>query len=454
MENWRKLLDDRTGFWRYAFLRFLHDKSPQRASALSYTTLLAMVPFLAIALTVLSAFPVFDAWKDQISGLIFSNFLPQTGSEVADYLTGFLKNTGRMTAIGTIVLGFTAVMLLGSIETVMNDVFRVTTPRKLLSRLVVFWALITVGPLLLGLSLSLASYIFAMRHFVGGEALDAQIGQLGFLAPFFLSAIAFSLLFLGMPNRSVVLIDGIIGGVVAAFLFELLKKGFGLYVSTFPTYQTIYGAVAVVPIFLIWMYLTWMVILLGAQVAAARSEWRAARAAGLVPDPRGGLPGQTERLIAVLKLLEYLQNRFQQAEKPPTYRKLLHELKMGGRDLNWALAALRREKLIDRSEKHRWLLSGDLSRLKLGDLMGKLGLFLDQDRFLLVDVKSGWPMRVRDKLIELEDSRKGLLDVSIGELFQSPRPDDKVPEPLEKEDDDGKKRDREIDHNDMTSQID
>lgn len=454
MENWRKLLDDRTGFWRYAFLRFLHDKSPQRASALSYTTLLAMVPFLAIALTVLSAFPVFDAWKDQISGLIFSNFLPQTGSEVADYLTGFLKNTGRMTAIGTIVLGFTAVMLLGSIETVMNDVFRVTTPRKLLSRLVVFWALITVGPLLLGLSLSLASYIFAMRHFVGGEALDAQIGQLGFLAPFFLSAIAFSLLFLGMPNRSVVLIDGIIGGVVAAFLFELLKKGFGLYVSTFPTYQTIYGAVAVVPIFLIWMYLTWMVILLGAQVAAARSEWRAARAAGLVPDPRGGLPGQTERLIAVLKLLEYLQNRFQQAEKPPTYRKLLHELKMGGRDLNWALAALRREKLIDRSEKHRWLLSGDLSRLKLGDLMGKLGLFLDQDRFLLVDVKSGWPMRVRDKLIELEDSRKGLLDVSIGELFQSPRPDDKVPEPLEKEDDDSQKRDREIDHNDMTSQID
>ncbi|WP_085584907.1 YihY family inner membrane protein [Thalassospira mesophila] len=430
MVNWRKLLDDRTGFWRYAFMRFLHDKSPQRASALSYTTLLAMVPFLAIALTVLSAFPVFDQWKDQISGLIFSNFLPETGSEVADYLTGFLKNTGRMTAIGTVVLGFTAVMLLGSIETVMNDVFRVNSPRKLLSRLVVFWALITVGPLLVGLSLSMASYIFAMRHLIGGDALDAQIGQLGFLAPFFLSAIAFTLLFLGMPNRSVVILDGMAGGVVAAVLFEALKKGFGLYVSTFPTYQTLYGAVAVVPIFLIWMYLTWMVILLGAQVAAARSEWRAARAAGLVPDPRGGAPGHTERLIAVLKLLEYLQVRFQNADKPPSYRRLLRDLKMGGRDLNWALAALRRENLIERSEKHRWLLSGDLSRLKLGLLMSRLGLFLDPDRLLLVDVKSGWPLGVREKLMELEGTRKGVLDVSLSQLFESQRPDDKVPEPV------------------------
>jgi membrane protein len=431
MVNWRKLLDDRTGFWRYAFIRFLHDKSPQRASALSYTTLLAMVPFLAIALTVLSAFPVFDQWKDQIMGLVFSNFLPQTGSEVANYLSGFLKNTGQMTAIGTVVLGFTAVMLLGSIETVMNDVFRVNTPRKLLSRMVVFWTLITVGPLLLGLSLSIASYIFAMRHIIGGDALDAQIGQLGFLAPFFLSSVAFTLLFLGMPNRSVVILDGMAGGVVAAVLFEALKKGFGLYVSTFPTYQTLYGAVAVVPIFLIWMYLTWMVILLGAQVAAARSEWRAARAAGLVPDPRGVVPGHTERLIAVLKLLEYLQLRFQNAESPPSYRRLLADLKMGGRDLNWALAALRRENLIDRSEQHRWLLSGDLSRLKLGQLMTRLGLFLDHDRLLLVDVQSGWPGLVRDKLLLLEDARKGMLDVSVSELFQSPRPQDKVPKVLE-----------------------
>jgi membrane protein len=451
MVNWRKLLDDRTGFWRYAFMRFLHDNSPQRASALSYTTLLAMVPFLAIALTVLSAFPVFDQWKDQISGLIFSNFLPETGSEVADYLAGFLKNTGQMTAIGTVVLGFTAVMLLGSIETVMNDVFRVTTPRKLLSRLVVFWALITVGPLLLGLSLSMASYIFAMRHMIGGDALDAQIGQLGFLAPFFLSAIAFTLLFLGMPNRSVVIVDGAVGGVVAAVLFEALKKGFGLYVSTFPTYQTIYGAVAVVPIFLIWMYLTWMVILLGAQVAAARSEWRAARAAGLVPDPRGGVPGHTERLIAVLKLLEYLQARFQLADKPPSYRRLLRELKMGGRDLNWALAALRRENLIERSEKHRWLLSGDLSRLKLGHLMTRLGLFLDHDRLLLVEVNSGWPGRVRDKLLELDETRQGLLDVSISDLFQSPRPENKVPQPVE--DDGTSSAPVDIDPDEMNRQV-
>jgi len=204
MAEIQKLLSDRTAFWRYALMRFVHDKSVQRAAGLSYTTLLAMVPFLAIALTVLSAFPVFDQFKDQIMGVVLNNFLPETGAQVTDYLGGFLQNTGQMTAIGTIVLGLTAVMLLSAIEGAMNDVFRVTSPRKLLSRLVVFWTLLTVGPMLLGLSLSLASYIFAMRHLVGGEALGAQIGQLTFLAPFILSAAAFTLLFIGMPNLSLI----------------------------------------------------------------------------------------------------------------------------------------------------------------------------------------------------------------------------------------------------------
>ena len=193
-----QILNDRTGFWRYAIMRFIHDKSIQRAAGLSYTTLLAMVPFLAVALTVLSAFPVFDQWKDQITGVVLNNFLPETGEQVTDYLGGFLQNTGQMTAIGTIVLALTAVMLLGAIEGAMNDVFRVTTPRKLLAKLVVFWTLLTVGPMLLGLSLSVASYIFAMRYMVGADGLGEHIGQLTFLAPFLLSSIAFSLLFIGV----------------------------------------------------------------------------------------------------------------------------------------------------------------------------------------------------------------------------------------------------------------
>jgi membrane protein len=110
-----------------------------------------------------------------------------------------------------------------------------------------------------------------MRYMVGADGLGQHIGQLTFLAPFLLSSIAFSLLFIGMPNRSVVIIDGILGGLVAAGLFEALKKGFGYYVINFPTYQTIYGAVAIVPIFLLWMYLTWIVVLLGAQVGVTRS---------------------------------------------------------------------------------------------------------------------------------------------------------------------------------------
>ncbi|WP_033067074.1 YihY family inner membrane protein [Thalassospira australica] len=446
-----KLIRDRTAFWRYAIMRFVHDKSIQRAAGLSYTTLLAMVPFLAIALTVLSAFPVFDQFKDQIMDVVLNNFLPETGSQVTGYLGDFLQNTGQMTAIGTIVLGLTAVMLLSAIEGAMNDVFRVTSPRKLLARLVVFWTLLTVGPMLLGLSLSLASYFFAMRHLVGGDALGEQIGQLAFLAPFLLSAAAFSLLFIGMPNRSVEIIDGVVGGLVAAVLFESLKKAFGFYVTTFPTYQTIYGAVAIVPIFLLWMYLTWIVVLLGAQVAAARSEWRAARAAGLIPDPRGAVPGHMERIIAVLRVLEYLQNRFHDGIKPPTYRRMMRELKLGGRDLNWALAALRREKLIERSESHRWLLSSNLQRLRLIDLMTRLGLFLDYDRLLVVQADGGWPSMMRERLIALEETRGKVLDIMVGELLDTPKPDDQVPEPVKPRDDVPKET--EIDQNDMVQTV-
>ncbi|MBX2833128.1 MAG: YihY family inner membrane protein [Rhodospirillales bacterium] len=447
----QKLIVDRTAFWRYALMRFIHDKSIQRAAGLSYTTLLAMVPFLAVALTVLSAFPVFDQFKDQIMDVVLNNFLPETGEQVTDYLSSFLQNTGQMTAVGTIVLGLTAVMLLGAIEGAMNDVFRVTSPRKLLSRLVVFWTLLTVGPMLLGLSLSLASYIFAMRHLVGGDVLGEQIGQLTFVAPFLLSAAAFSLLFIGMPNRSVEILDGVAGGLVAAVLFESLKKGFGFYVTSFPTYQTIYGAVAVVPIFLLWMYLTWIVILFGAQISAARSEWRAARAAGLIPDPRGAVPGHMERIIAVLRVLEYLQNRFHDAATPPTYRHMLRELKLGGRDLNWALAALRRENLIDRSENHRWLLSGNLSRITLNDLMARLGLFLDYDRLLVVPADGGWPVRMRDCLIKLEKTRHSVLDVIVGDLLDTPKPEEKTPEQIK--DDPETPKPAKIDQNDMAQTV-
>ena len=447
-----QLLKDRTGFWRYAIMRFVHDKSVERAAGLSYTTLLAMVPFLAVALTVLSAFPVFEQWKDQIMGVVLNNFLPETGEQVTGYLSNFLQNTGQMTAVGTIVLALTAVMLLAAIEGAMNDVFRVTTPRKLLAKLVVFWTLLTVGPMLLGLSLSVASYIFAMRYMVGADGMGEHIGQLTFLAPFLLSSIAFSLLFIGMPNRSVVIIDGILGGLVAAGLFEALKKGFGYYVINFPTYQTIYGAVAIVPIFLLWMYLTWIVVLLGAQVAAARSEWRAARAAGLIPDPRGAVPGHMERIIAVLRVLEYLQHGFREATKPPTYRRMLRETKLGGRDLNWALAALRREKLIERSESHRWLLSGDLSRITLVDLMSRLGLFLDYDRLLLVNADGGWPGAMRERLVELEKTRKSVLDVEIAALLDLPKPDDTAPKQVETKPEDEKKD--EIGPKDMTEIVD
>ncbi len=269
-------------FLAYVLKRFVDDRCPGIAATLSYTSLLALVPLAAIAFAVLAVFPVFEGVREEIQAFVFNNFVPDTGERLAEHFDGFVDNAGSLTTVGIVGLVVAATMLLATIGSTLNTIFRVARPRRLLSRLFVYTAVITLGPLVLGASVSLATNIPALAGAAGIGAFTGLGGRLAWLVPVVIVVVAFSLLYAVVPNRTVPWRNAIAGGMAAGILFSMLRGAFGVYLIYFPVYRTIYGALSVVPIFLVWMYLSWAVILFGAVVTASLADWRAG-----VPANRG-----------------------------------------------------------------------------------------------------------------------------------------------------------------------
>ncbi len=267
------------GFAGFAWRRFLADRCLQSAAALSYSSLLAIVPLFAISLSILSAFPFFAALRADVESLLVGNLMPHATEAVAAGLTTFIRQARSLTGLGLAGLALAAVMLLATINGAFNTIWRVTKRRPLAIRLLAYWAILTLGPLLFGVALSLSSMIYATGGSLGGAAFAGSARWLAPLAPFVLQATGFTLLYLIVPDRAGPRRDAAVGGLVAALLFEALKRGFAFYLLYAPAYETIYGALAAIPIFLVWMYASWAVTLFGAEVAAALPEWREARRA-------------------------------------------------------------------------------------------------------------------------------------------------------------------------------
>ncbi len=263
-------------FMAYVWRRFVDDRCLGIAATLSFTSLFALVPLAAIAFTVLAAFPVFEGAREDIHSFVFENFMPHTGERIAEYFDGFVDNAGRLTTIGIAGLVVTAIMLLATIGSTFNTIFRVARPRRLLSRLLVYFAVLTLGPLVLGATVSLAANISALARWAGFNGFTGLLERLSWFVPALIVVVAFSLLYAVVPNRRVAWRNAIAGGVAAGILFSTLRWAFGMYLVYFPIYRTIYGALSAVPIFLVWMYLSWAAVLVGAVVTASLSEWRGA----------------------------------------------------------------------------------------------------------------------------------------------------------------------------------
>jgi len=254
--------------------RMGEDQVNRVAASLSYTSTLALVPALSLALAILAAFPAFSDLRESVLDLVLENFIPDTGMRMNEALETLIAAAGNLTTIGIAGLIVTSVLLLLTIESAFNRIFRVQTPRPLVARLIVFWSVITISPLLIGVSFSLSGYFLSIRAMLGGTEPGPLSVVLGAAMPTILSALAFSLIYTAVPNRRVRLGDALVGGLTAAILFALLRYGFTTFVSGMPTYQAIYGAIAAVPVFLVWLFMSWNVILAGAVIAAALPDWR------------------------------------------------------------------------------------------------------------------------------------------------------------------------------------
>jgi membrane protein len=254
---------------RFAGRRLNEEKLPQVAGSLTFTTTLALVPLLTIVLAIFTTFPMFSSFRIALDNYFVQNLMPRTISNtVFSNLTQFADKAKSLSAVGAVALLATSAAMMGMIERIFNQIWRVRRQRPMLQRVMVYWALLTFGPILFGLSLTVTSQLFLATS------------GLATVAPFFsalfytavsvaLTTGAYTLLYTAVPNRFVDWRDAVWGALVAALAFEIAKRGFGVFIRQFPTYTLIYGALAALPLFLVWIYVSWLITLVGAVLAAA-----------------------------------------------------------------------------------------------------------------------------------------------------------------------------------------
>ena len=253
--------------WR----RYFDDHVQTNAAALAFTTVLALVPAAAVMFSMLSVFPVFQDWATELENFVYDNLVPAAGDLVQSHLQEFIGQTGRLTAFGLLFLLVSALLLLFTIEETLNKIWRVENSRSVIQRLLSYWAVLTLSPLLMGASLSLTSYLVSTALQGEGNVAEARVWFLGIL-PFLFETLAFVLLYTVVPNKPIRFTHALIGGVVAAVLFEVTKRSFTWYISNFHSYEIIYGALSSIPIFLLWIYLSWLVVLVGAEITAVLGD--------------------------------------------------------------------------------------------------------------------------------------------------------------------------------------
>jgi len=350
---WRGYAD----FCLAVFWRFYEERGLQTAGSLTYTTLLSLVPLFTVALAVATAFPVFDQTMAQLQEFVLENFLPDARGidTIAEEITSFTQNAGRLTAIGLAVFLVTAVMLMMTIDVALNRLFRVQRQRPMLQQVLIYWTVITLGPVLIGGSLSMTS--FAVGASFGWLRLGYVADWLLGVLPFVFTCAALTLLYGVVPYRAVRPRDALIGGVAAGIVFEIAKRGFAIYLARFPTYTLIYGAFATIPIFLVWLYLSWVVVLAGATLTAMLPAYRFAE----------GRPIAGRDFMDALAVLSALA-RAQSRGGPVRLQQVSNQVRIMPHRCEAALERAARLGWTVRTDKDSWVLARDADELKVAEI--------------------------------------------------------------------------------------
>ena len=354
----------RVGWFLRELLRRGHvAQCPQLAASLAFTSLLALVPLLVVGFATLSLFPAFEAWQDTLQNFIFKSFVPGMGDLVQQHLLSFAAKARALQGLGVAALVVTVLSLMANIETAFNDLWEVRHRRPLGKRLLLYWVLLTLGPLLVGVGLVATSFVVSLPWLRRAGEIP-QITTVGLqLLPLLATWAAFALAYKAIPYRRIRLSHAVLGGLVGALLFEISKHLFAIWLTNFPTQQAIYGAFATVPVFLLWVYLCWFIVLGGAVFTRCLEAF---------PIGVGKLPTsawQASSCYLVWRLLVCLHDAQRRGDALTEAMLLAREPALDASTLADSLRVLSDARWVARDEDFAWLLSRDLDDLRLVDLL-------------------------------------------------------------------------------------
>lgn len=403
-------------FFLLMFRQF-RDKGLQKsAAALTYVTLFAIVPLMTVTYSMFSIIPAFQDLGDQLQQMIFVHLLPEAGQELVGYLQDFSKQARNLTIVGVLFLVGSAYVMLTEIEQNFNIIWGGLRGRKGVANFLLYWAVLSLGPLLLGVGLAMSTYLVSLRLVMDAYDGLGLIALVFKVAPMLLTVAAFTLLFITVPNCKVPFTHGLIGGVVTALVFELLKVLFTLVVKN-TSVTLIYGAFAIVPLFLLWVNLIWTVILGGAVLVRTITIYQIGRRDRGYPD----------LLASLLVLWEFHQASIQGK-------------RLGDRDLlstglseeQWQRirSALHRHQIIATTNQDDFVLCHDLRYLTLEQLTGMLSLPQQMPKEVGKLQELPWFAGMQNHLGQIDQFVSRHLSVSVMDLFEQHAESDNTPDPV------------------------
>jgi len=401
-------------FLRLLVNRFIADQGLPNTASLAYTTLLSLVPLMTVSLAIFAIFPSSGEVTEQLQDFVFKNFVPASGELVQQYLLEFSSKASRLSGVGFLFLILVAVMMMANIDQAINSIWRVRRKRRPLSTFLMYWSILSLGPLLIGLSVAVTSFLVSVP-IISDTAESLGLGRrlLAYM-PMLASLVAFTLLYAVVPNRRVVFVHALGGGVLAALLFELSKRGFALYVAWFPTYQAIYGALAAIPIFLVWIYLSWLVTLLGAEFAYCLSIFND-------HDRQRRIPYGGELLLAY-RLMRQLWLAQQQGHACSLHSLSRQLGRVSDERLELLLEQLQRARLVLTTAEREWALARELSAVSLQQLYAAGPFILPPASAIGAAGEVGEPA-LAALLLRLEGGMKEAMSLSLEQLFLDDRQD-------------------------------
>ncbi len=357
LQRWQGLADNKIcAFAWFVVRRFSEERVPQAAASMTFTTLLALVPVLTVMVAVASIFPVFDRWSDSFVSFVNQTIVPQGADMVFDYIDAFRDQANRLTAIGSVMLVVTSLMLIRTIDNAFNRIWRVNTQRPWMMQLLVYWALLTFGPLSLGVGISFM--VGSVQDSVLSSGVQQWADALKTAARLAFMTVLLWGLYRFVPNRFVPARQAFVGALITAFCLETARFLFTWYMGNFDGYRSIYGAFAAVPFFLLWLNLLWTLLLGGAVLTSSLSYWQGeAFRRGF--DSRG-------RFDDVLKIL-LLLDAAQKEGRTLSVQEFRRHINMGYDELGELLEKLARYGYIY-SGRQGWVLKTGADSIELNEL--------------------------------------------------------------------------------------